>query len=147
MPIVQITPQSQIDDYFQKQLALREKAIIQTLNFVGVTCVNEARQNGDYMDQTGNLRSSIGYVVLKDGVVVNKSKFEQVKSGKEGKRDGASFLTELISENLKGIVLIVVAGMNYAAYVETNRNVLMSSELLAERLVPQMLKQLGFIQK
>ena len=54
-------------------------------------------------------------------------------------------MSKLISENSKGIVLIVVAGMNYARYVEKmGLNVLDSSEMLAKKLVPRMLKDLGF---
>lgn len=140
----QITPKSEVDAYLQDQLIKREKVLIRTLNFVGIQCVNEARTNGDYMDQTGNLRSSIGYAVVKNGVVIHKSRFEQIKSGGEGKKEGLGLISELINSSKSGIVLIVVAGMNYAAYVETSRNVITSSELLAESLVPQLLNQLGF---
>lgn len=144
MPIRQITPKADVEAYLQDQLAKREKSIIKTLNFVGITCINEARTNGDYIDQTGNLRSSIGYAIIQNGVVVNQSRFEQVKDGREGKKEGAELLSDLIGRNTQGIVLIVVAGMNYAAYVETNRNVITSAELLAEDLVPKLLRQLGF---
>ena len=144
MPIRQITPKADVESYLQDQLAKREKSIIKTLNFVGITCINEARTNGDYIDQTGNLRSSIGYAIIQNGVVVNQSRFEQVKDGKEGKKEGAELLSDLIGRNTQGIVLVVVAGMNYAAYVETNRNVITSAELLAEDLVPKLLRQLGF---
>lgn len=144
MPIRQITPKADVEAYLQEQLAKREKSIIKTLNFVGITCINEARTNGDYIDQTGNLRSSIGYAIIQNGVVVNQSRFEQVKDGREGKKEGAELLSDLIGRNTQGIVLIVVAGMNYAAYVETNRNVITSAELLAEDLVPKLLRQLGF---
>lgn len=144
MPIRQITPKADVEAYLQDQLAKREKSIIKTLNFVGITCINEARTNGDYIDQTGNLRSSIGYAIIQNGVVVNQSRFEQVKDGREGKKEGAELLSDLIGRNTQGIVLIVVAGMNYAAYVETKRNVITSAELLAEDLVPKLLRQLGF---
>lgn len=146
MPIRQITPKADVEAYLQDQLAKREKSIIETLNFVGIQCVNNAKDIsiGNYIDQTGNLRSSIGYAIIQNGVVVNQSRFEQVKDGKEGKKEGAELLSDLIGKNTQGIVLIVVAGMNYAAYVETNRNVITSAELLAEDLVPKLLRQLGF---
>ena len=86
MPIRQITPKADVEAYLKDQLAKREKSIIRTLNFVGITCINEARTNGDYIDQTGNLRSSIGYAIIQNGVVVNQSRFEQVKDGREGKK-------------------------------------------------------------
>lgn len=147
MPFKQITPQADVDAYLKDQLSKREKSIIRTLNFVGITCINEARTNGKYIDQTGNLRSSIGYAIIQNGVIVNQSRFEQVKDGKDGKKEGSELLSDLISSSTKGIVLIVVAGMNYAAYVETSLNVLTSAELLAQDLVPKMLREIGFLIK
>lgn len=144
MPIHAKHTQSQIDSYIAKEIARRERSIIRMLNYVGIECVNEARLNGNYIDQTGNLRSSTGYMVLKDGVVQHTSSFAQVKDGELGTKRGADFLMEITSSYAKGYVLIVVAGMNYAAYVAANKNVLSSSELLAGELVPKMLKKLGF---
>ena len=123
-----------------------EDAILNILMYVGESCITEARDNGSYMDQTGNLRSSIGYVVVRDGKIVGMKVGEQVKEGTEGKGKAESYMTRLASEHSTGISLIVVAGMNYAVYVEgRGKNVLSSSELLAECIVPQMLEQLGFI--
>ena len=123
-----------------------ENAIINILMYVGESCITEARDNGSYMDQTGNLRSSIGYVVVNNGKIVGMKVGEQVKDGTEGKGKAESYMTRLASEHSTGICLIVVAGMNYAVYVEgRGKNVLSSAELLAERMVPQMLEQLGFI--
>lgn len=116
------------------------------LDFVGLECIREARINRKYIDQTGNLRSSTGYCVLYNGKVVKRSSFEAVKpTATKGAKEGNDFMSKLISENSKGIVLIVVAGMNYARYVEKmGLNVLDSSEILAKKLVPRMLKDLGF---
>lgn len=147
MPIRQITPKADVEAYLQDQLMKREKSIVRILSFVGDACVTEAKSNPGYTDQTGNLKSSIGYAVIHDGVVVNKSGFKQVMDGADGKKEGEGFLSDLVGTNSKGIILIVVAGMNYAAYVETRGNVITSAELLAEKLVPQMLKELGFIVK
>ncbi len=133
-----------IDAYIDREIARRERSLIRMLNLVGIKCVNEARLSGDYMDQTGNLRSSTGYMVLKNGVVQHTSSFEKVKDGELGTKKGADFLREITSSNAEGYVLIVVAGMNYAAYVAANKNVLASAELLAAELVPKMLKELGF---
>jgi len=135
----------EIEDYLKEQLERREKALINTLSYVGEACVNEARIGGRYKDRTGNLRSSIGYVLVKEGRVILQSSFEQVKKGAKGTRGGEAFAKRLVSKFPTGICLIVVAGMNYASYVSAvGLNVLDSSEDLAERLVPQMLKQLVF---
>ena len=94
MPIKQITPQSEINAYLESELTKKEQVIIKTLKRVGEMCINEARENGDYIDRTGNLRSSIGYVVLSDGVVVGKGGFSRVKTGKDGQSEGKKFLEE-----------------------------------------------------
>lgn len=40
---------------------------------LGEMCVENARMNGNYMDQTGNLRSSVGYAVFKDGTLISST--------------------------------------------------------------------------
>ena len=148
MPFVQKTSNTELFEYLEAEVKKREDKIVNVLKYVGEQCVNEARTNGSYQDQTGNLRSSIGYVVVKNGIVAGKSGFPIVKKGSEGQTEGQKFLQEKILEYSQGIVLIVVAGMNYAYYVEKKEyNVLSSAELLAKRKVPQMLKQLGFTMK
>lgn len=118
---------------------------INALNYVGLECVNEARNSGKYTDRSGNLRSSIGYVVLEDGVQIKKGTFNKVlTTATEAEAKSNELMTRLASTYNTGLVLVVVAGMDYAAYVEAKGyNVLNSAEILAKKLVPQMLKQLG----
>lgn len=143
MPIKRLTSQSQIESTIQKRMQRIRKAVIATLSYVGEQCIREARISGKYTDQTGNLRSSIGYIILDNGRVIKKSSFTLVKDGKKGVNKGKEFRDKLITENNRGIVLIVLAGMDYAKYVEAmGLNVLESSEITAKELVPQMLKQL-----
>lgn len=145
MPIRQITPMSEIDRYTEQRLKGLEQTVIRTLAYCGEVCLNAARSTNSYKDRTGNLRSSIGYVVAVDGRIVNRSDFKTVKDGGQGSKQGAAFAKQLVRRFPKGIVLIVVAGMRYASYVSAKGyNVLDSSELLADQLVPKMLKQLGF---
>lgn len=140
------TPLSEIDAYTERCLERAKRAIIGVFEDVGNQCIIEAKDNGSYIDQTGNLRSSIGYAVVVDGQIVRSKVSEQVKDGVAGKGEATAFLSRLASEHKTGICLIVVAGMNYAVYVEgRGKNVLTSAKLLADRLVPQMLEQLGFI--
>lgn len=146
MPIKKTSPNGQAEAFIEGFVKNKIQSLIDALVYVGLECVREARLNRRYTDQTGNLRSSVGFCVLYNGRVVKKSAFEAVKSSAtEGSSAGSKFLKSLISENSRGIVLIVVAGMNYAKYVEAmGLNVLDSSELLAKKLVPQLLKDLGF---
>lgn len=115
-------------------------------NYVGLECVREARMKRKYIDRSGNLRSSTGYCVLYNGSVVHQSGFEAVKpTAIEGAKEGKKLLNELMNSHSVGIVLIVVAGMDYACYVEAKGlNVLDTSEIKAKKLVKKILKKLGF---
>lgn len=145
MPIRQITPMSEIDRYTEQRLRGLEQAVIRTLAYCGELCLNVARSTNSYKDQTGNLRSSIGYVVAVDGRIVSQSDFQTIKKGGQGSKQGAGFAKQLVRRFPKGICLIVVAGMEYAVHVKNRGyDVLDSSELTADRIVPSMLKQLGF---
>lgn len=144
MPIKQTTPHSRIEAYINQQLE-RQLAIIEyNLNYVGEMCVNAARASSGYTDQTHNLRSSTGYVLVRDGKVIRQSKFLPISGGTEGSKSGKEFAAEIARKHPKGYALIVVAGMKYAAYVSAKgRDVLDSAEQLAERVLPTMVRQLG----
>lgn len=145
MPIKRLTPTAEIDRYITGRVEAIKKAIVYNLCAVGEQVLNAARLTNSYKDQTGNLRSSIGYIVAVDGEIVQMSSFDTVKEGREGSRGGKEYAMQLVRDFPHGIVLIVVAGMNYASYVSAKGyDVLDSSELLADKLVPQMLQQLGF---
>lgn len=137
------------------------------LMYVGEMCVNKARnlpvpprdvywdeEKGEkrrsipshkpnYIDWTANLRSSIGYVVAIDGRIVSKSDFAHEKgekgNGADGSKEGLRYARELAAKYPKGAALIVVAGMNYASYVQRKGyDVIASAELLAEQLLSQL---------
>ena len=123
-----------------------EKKQIARLQILGEMCLVEARTNKGYMMQTGALLSSTGYEVFVDGVAIH-SKFDaasgaESNAAETGIKSGQS-IAESIGKGTKGIALVVVAGMNYAAYVEAKGyNVLSSAEHLAERELPRMLEKL-----
>lgn len=136
----------------QFRKAIVEKQI-ERLQRLGEMCVTQARSvppSVGFHDQTGNLRSSIGYMVFVDGVPVHQSTFEQVspqaahKDGVtyDGGKKGEAYCRE-IGENTTGVCLVVVAGMDYATYVESKgRDVLTSAEHLAEQELPKQLAEL-----
>jgi hypothetical protein len=108
------------------------EAIISRLRFIGETFVTNARNNGSYKDRTGNLRSSIGYVILVNGVQIEQD-FKSVSGGKSGPGKASQVIEQLRTKFSSGIVLIVVAGMEYAAAVESRGlDVLTSSSKIAE---------------
>lgn len=144
MPIRQVTPNSEVNSYIERKLEIWRQLLIRNFSYIGEQVLNTARSTDSYKDQTGNLRSSLGYVVAVDGRVADISSFAVVKNGQEGSKTGADYARKLARKYPKGIVLIVCAGMNYAAYVSAKGyDVEDSAELLADRLVPQMLRQLG----
>lgn len=155
MPGRMITPLNAVEKHIQECIENAYRVIVNTLCYVGERCIIEARTNGNYQDQTGNLRSSIGYAVVWDGKVVQMDHVEKVivrkeskvvSEGDDGVTEGEKFLqTRIKKARKKGIVLIVTAGMNYAEYVEARGyNVLSSAELKAEPLIRSLLTQLGF---
>lgn len=154
--------------------ASRKDVIDRTTTFlimVGENCIKIAREKGDYNDITGNLRSSIGYVVLVDGKVVKETMGQRTTvapgfrnvirrkpdgteyiakqkiggDGGEGEKSGKELLDRLKTEYPKGCVLIVCAGMNYAAYVENihGKRVLVDAKLTAEQLIDKFIKKLS----
>ncbi|HEX2920912.1 MAG TPA: hypothetical protein VHO50_07100 [Bacteroidales bacterium] len=148
MAIKSKTPQSSIDNYTRRIISDAKQTLINTLIYTGEECVKYARLRGNYQDQTGNLRSSIGYAVIDYGQLIKISGFEQVLKGAEGSKEGKELLDHLLSKYKNGIVLIVVAGMNYAAAVEAkDYDVITGSEFKAHELIPKMLKQIGFLVK
>lgn len=141
--MTETTPKGAIHGATEQYTERIRRVLVRRLAHVGERVVNEGRTRANFTDRTGNLRSSIGYVVVNDGEIVSESSFEPVKGGGDGARTGKAFAERLARSAGKGIVLIVVAGMNYARYV-ANRgyDVTDSAELLAERLVPEMLRKL-----
>jgi len=146
MGIRQTTPQAEIDDYIRKQTANYEKALIRVMLKVGEDCITIAKLNNTYQDQTGNLRSSIGYLLVKDGVIINQGGFDEYGFGNEdidGKAEGSVYAKSLVARYPFGVALIVVAGMKYAGYVEAmGYDVLSGTELYANERVNYLLKQL-----
>lgn len=119
-------------------------AAVEVLGFLGTKCVNYARTIPDpahggngFQDQTGNLRSSIGFKVFVDGNQVIED-YKLVKNGTAGVEKGKSLADSVGSSCEEGkAMLVVTVGMEYAVHVESlGRDVSASSELLAEREWP-----------
>ncbi len=130
------TSMSEIDALIKAETERVDKIAIQALSNLGDMCVAEARdraQEESWFNQTGNLRSSVGYVVVAHGRIVKSSDFGTVLHGSEGSRLGRALAEERAKKYSNGYALIVVAGMNYAELVEarSNKSVLASAELLA----------------
>jgi hypothetical protein len=114
-----ITPKFNASDVRKALLARKqrlEEATLLRLQRVGETFITNARSNDTYRDRTGNLRSSIGYVILKDGVQIGGALPGSKAEGVEKAEAMIRRLTQ--TDQIKGFILLVVAGMDYAAAVE-----------------------------
>lgn len=132
-----------VEKHIQKAIEQQNNAIQSFLENAGEVFIETAHANADFMNHTYNLRSSIGYGVVKDGKVV-KSEFKALSTGEEGVRKGKSVLDQAVSElNLnKGFALIGVAGEDYAAAVEAKgKDVITSTSMLIEDMLNQALKK------
>jgi len=118
------TPQ-QLAQETQRQLRGIENGIINALNQAGFEFMRDARANvegisgsafpkGNYQDHTTNLRSSVGFFVLRNGSVIQA----QLEGTGEG-TTAARALLEIVPKFPKGYQLVGVAGMDYASYVES----------------------------
>lgn len=141
------TKLNEIHETLMKEAERVEKLTIRTLSYLGEQCVSRVRdRDGDksWYDQSGNLRSSVGYVIAHNVSIVQYSDFNQVKQGSEGSKAGKDLAEELVKRYSNDYVLVVVAGMNYAEYVEAmdNKDVLASTELWAKDRIPMMLEKL-----
>lgn len=116
------------------------KNTINAYLYIGETLVNHAKESVGFQDQTGNLRSSIGYVLFVNGI----SYKENYQGKAQGASEGRKLANEIFSRVAKShLVLVVTAGMNYAYEVETKGyNVLAATENFTKQVVANMLKQL-----
>lgn len=116
---------SDIRKLFDKLGERAEFVIMDLLQRTGEEFVKIARLEGQYDDWTGNLRSSIGYVIVKDGKIIGKDFKLSEKEGTDkqtGKREGEQLAMDLVRTFTKGYVMIGVAGMKYAVFVEAMEN-------------------------
>lgn len=93
------------------------QALTQILTEVGRDAVIDGKGTETYTDRTGNLRNSIAYGVARNGVQAG-DQITQVTVG-DGTNAGAALVESVIEQKKESThVLAIVAGMNYAPYVE-----------------------------
>lgn len=137
------TDWSRMSEAVAARVAQLEAVVVRRLLLAGEKCINEARSRGSYTDRTGNLRSSIGYVVVWDGVVVGQKVVEPVLNGAKAADASRAFLSALAAQHKDRNCLIVVAGKEYAAYVQNKGyDVLWSAESLGRQLLLELATKL-----
>lgn len=147
-------------DEYEKRV---EQYYISRLVEAGEAAVVAAVTKGKYQNITGNLRSSIGYVIGYDGKVIREGGFHKVQGrrenyqrvtfttrngnkvdfwakgkfgdGSEGSQKGLEIARSVIAKT-KGYSFVIVAGMEYASYVNSRRyDVMDSAKLELKKIV------------
>lgn len=150
---------SGLDKYMEEV----EQYYLSRLAEAGEEAVVKAVTKGWYQNITGNLRSSIGYVIGYDGKVIKEGGFHKVQGrgenyqhvtfttrqgkdvdfwargkfgdGSEGSRKGLELARSIVSKT-KGYSFVIVAGMEYASYVNSKGyDVMDSAKLEIKKMV------------
>ena len=123
---------SAIDEEMEESIVIASK--------IGEDALAISRSEHAYETQTGNLQSSCGFAITYNGQVVSKTPFtpepgKNNPDGQTGSKKGQDYLEECMKSRLdKGVTLIMVAGMEYAGYVEDKGlDVLRSAEAHVEQ--------------
>ena len=122
---------------FQERL---EQAALFLLKDLGEDLTKYAKDKHNYTDRTGNLTNSIGYAIVRGSDIVFFGGAVQQGEG----ADNALKVAMKMAENLtNSFTLIIVAGMNYAAYVEAKGyNVILPAELKERTDFPKAMQML-----
>lgn len=137
----------EVERWFNYHINRAKENLYKLLQRAGEEFVKIARNSGKYDDDTGNLRSSIGYVIVIDGKIVTEN-FELSKKKGTDKSTGVNQASRLAQDIAKiynkGFVLIGVAGMKYAVYVEAmeNKDVISSASIQTEEWIKKQSKTL-----
>lgn len=114
---------SSVSTYLKKFGEEAKSKMLETMIAAGEKGVETARFKNpkNYKDHTGNLRNSVGFIVQDDGVWVHEyfKKNKNFKGGSEGIKAAKEVASVVSAKFPNGIILIMIAGMNYSLYVES----------------------------
>lgn len=156
--IKKLTPDDYIRKAMQNAIETEIYILLRKIAAIAVKAVNIARELGDeyrgkskkeigelrkkrhtpnYIDDSGNLRNSIGFLLAYNGEVIN-SDFKDGEPGANAKK----IANDALSGNANGITLILTAGMEYAVNVHRRGyDVLTSAELFCKKSFDEMLSK------
>lgn len=148
---VRIVPkftQADIKRVIAEHMQRLEDAVISRFQRIGEQFVTNARnktkEQGGFGDISGNLRSSIGYLIIRNGKQLTGSGFESIAGGSVGSETGKKVIEEIAAKYPTGICLLVVAGMDYAAAVEAkSKDLLSGSSLIAITALKEAMQQIS----
>lgn len=137
-----------IDEFYKKFGDQANKKFLEVLQYAGEMAVKIAREEGKYNDITGNLRSSIGYAVLQNGKPVQEDYQESGKGSdrKKGVQESKRLVRSVAKDLKAGYALVVVAGMDYAVFVENmeNKDVLSAAVTSTEKFLGDTLNKVVY---
>lgn len=130
----------QINARLKKAEVVISDKILSALDSAGEEIVSTARQTKTYEDRTGNLSASMGYGVYSYGKAYSIGGF----LGGQGEQEGRQALADLARQYAhRRYVLLVVAGMEYAAYVERRGYVVLdAAELQSDSIIGKALNNI-----
>lgn len=117
-----------------------ENATVYYFSYMGEKLTKYAKEMHSYTDRTGNLTNSIGYAVVKGGKIINTG---DMMGSSEAKAASLQVLQEMMDRINHQFALIIIAGMEYASYVEAKGyNVIMPAELKAKAEMPSVIQRI-----
>lgn len=123
---MKIEPKFNIDQLFSdigRKVNTLIEGVIEAMVKTCLEITTEAKQLNTYQDRTNNLRSSIGYVVYERGEKkaehFTQSGVGAEGTGADGIAAGKAIAAQAATEYPNDIVGVIVAGADYALYVES----------------------------
>ena len=140
MGIRMSTSEVKMKSFLNRAAKYLQTTILKALSKLGDECVVKVRDRAEtesWINQTGNLRSSIGFATYDRGKKYMMSTMSTVLKGKEGSAAGKKMIDELAKEYANVYALVVIAAMEYASYVEAveSKDVLASTTTWAKGVV------------
>lgn len=123
-----------------------DQGLVESMQYMGEDLTTYAKNNVGFISRTGNLLSSIGYVLIHGDAILHSGGFTRSQTKGRGLRAAFRFFRK----KPKSVSLVIVAGMEYAAFVEAKGYaVLIPAELRARRIFKKRLDILmrGYLSK
>lgn len=151
--MIRITPDYD-ESLFKKRIAMFKKrlcmAIELELSYLGEELANYAKENHNYIDRSGNLTNSIGYYIIKDGKILKGKTVTPIRglekedyNPKKASDRAKSVAKEFADQITHSYALIVVAGMEYASYIEAKGyNVILPAQFMCMKEFPKRMENL-----
>ena len=125
-----------VRQYFRLAAEELVKQICLQLDYLGQSCVKRIKEREDnWTDRTGNLRASIAAAVF--SMARKKAQTALGNTSGIGGSEAQQYIDSIASRYSETYALVVVAGMDYAGYVEAmeSKDVLNECRLWAEQEV------------